>query len=248
MEASARIVASADRPGTTTLTVLHGEPPLLPRRTGPARGQVAEVHLVGGAAGPLGGDRLQLEVEVGPGAALVLRTVAATVALPGPASDTSSTVMSVRVAAGGRFAWLPEPLVAASGCDHRTESIVEVAEDAQLLWRDELVAGRHGEEPGRLRQATRVRWAGTTVLNQELELGPGSEWAGPAVLGGARVTGNLVVVSPLCDPPVGAAAVDGAARMPLAGPVVLCTGVADSVPALRCTLADLAPAAWWPLR
>jgi urease accessory protein len=246
MDAFARIVACADRSGVTVLTVLRGEPPLLPRRTGPAGCPIAEVHLVSGAAGPLGGDRLRLEVEVGSGAALVLRTVAATVALPGPSGETSSTVVSVRVAAGGRFAWLPEPLVAAANCDHRSESIVEVAEDAQLLWRDEVVAGRHGEAPGRLRQATRVRWAGTTVLNQELELGPVSEWAGPAVLGGARVTGNLVVVSPLCDPPVGAAAVDGAARMPLAGPVVLCTGVADSVPALRCTLADLAPAAWWP--
>ncbi len=244
MEAIARIVACADRSGATALTVLHGQPPLLPRRTGPAGGPVAEVHLVGGAAGPLGGDRLRLDVEIGPGAALVLRTVAATVALPGPAGEISSSVMVVRVAAGGRFAWLPEPLVAAAGCDHHTESIVELAEGAQLLWRDELVAGRHGEQPGRLRQATRIRYAGTIILGQELELGPDSEWASPAILGGARVTGSLVLVSPDWDDPLSAASVAGAARMPLAGPAVLCTGVADDVPTLRRAVAVLVPTAW----
>ena len=243
MEAFARIVACADRPGRTAVTVLRGEPPLLPRCTGPRGGPVAEVHLVGGAAGPIGGDRLRIDVEVGPGAALVLRTVAATVALPGPTGEASSSTLSVRVASGGRFAWLPEPLVAAAGCDHVSESIVELDGGAHLVWRDELVAGRHGEQPGRLRQATRIRYDGVAVLHQELAIGPGTVWTSPAVLGGARVAGNLVVVSPGQDPPA-AASVAGAALMPLTGPAALWAGVATDVPTLRRSFSALGRAGW----
>ena len=49
----------------------------MPRQTGPGL-----VHLVGGAAGPLGGDDLRLDIEVGPDAVLCVLTVAASVALP----------------------------------------------------------------------------------------------------------------------------------------------------------------------
>ncbi len=243
MEALARIVACADGSGRTALTVLRGEAPLLPRRTGARDGSIAEVHLVGGAAGPLGGDRLRIEVNVGPGAALILRTVAATVTLPGPTGEHSTSTLEVGVAAGGRFAWLPEPIVAAAGCDHLTESNVDLAGGAELVWREELVAGRHAEEPGRLRQATRIRYNGATILYQELAVGPGTEWTSPAVLGGARVTGNLVVVSPGTAAPAAASA-PGVALMPLTGPAALCSGVAVDVPALRRALSSLAPPGW----
>ena len=42
------------------------------------------VYLVGGAAGPIGGDSLELRIDVRAGAALRVRTAAAAVALPGP--------------------------------------------------------------------------------------------------------------------------------------------------------------------
>ena len=74
MRARARVVVAAGR-----LAVLDSRAPLVLRRTGPD-----EVYLVGGAAGPLGGDDLCLSVEVGTGDRLRLRTAAASVALPGP--------------------------------------------------------------------------------------------------------------------------------------------------------------------
>jgi urease accessory protein len=243
MEAFARIVACADASGATALTVLRGEAPLLPRRTGARGGPIAEVHLVGGAAGPLGGDKLRIEVDVGPGAALVLRTVGATVALPGPTGERSVSTLEVRVAAGGRFAWLPEPIVAAAGCHHLAESIVEIAGDAALVWREELVAGRHAEEPGRLQQTTRIRSDGVTILHQELAVGPDTQWSSPAVLGGARAAGNLVVVSPGTAAPAPTSA-PGVALMPLIGPATLCAGVAVDVPALRRAMSALAPLGW----
>src|SRR5688500_13576061 len=156
LTATARVAVVADR-GRSRLAELSGEPPLLPRRTGPRMGPrtgsrtgagPVQVHLVGGAAGPLGGDRLRLEIEVGAGAALCLRTVAASVALPGPDGAESRLDVVATVAAGGRLSWLPEPLIAAAGCRHVAAADVTVAEGGRLVWRDEVVCGRHGEEPG----------------------------------------------------------------------------------------------------
>src|SRR5262249_4903070 len=154
MRASAHIVACADSAGRTILATLRGEPPLLPRRTHGSGGDAVEVHLVGGAAGPLGGDEFELRIEVGPGASLVVRTVAAMLALPGPAGEQSSLLVRASVSAGATLQWLPEPTIAAANCHHVSYSTVDADAGATVIWREELIAGRHGESPGRLWQRT----------------------------------------------------------------------------------------------
>src|ERR1700721_2043243 len=68
VSAEAAIVASLDAAsGITRLPVLRSQVPLVLRRTPDA------VYLVGGAAGPLGGDVLSLSITVGPGAFLRVR-------------------------------------------------------------------------------------------------------------------------------------------------------------------------------
>lgn len=236
MRAAARIVAVAgDHPGRTRLVELRGESPLLPRRTGPA-----EVHLVAGAAGPLGGDLLELHIEVGAGAALCVRTVAASLALPGRDGAESRMEITARVAAGGTLAWLPEPLIAGAGCRHVAVTTIEVADGARLYWRDELVCGRHGESPGDVVLRTRVRHAGRPLYRQDLAVGPeATGWDGPAVLGAARATGSVLVVDPAWGgagrPPAAAGGPD-AALMPLAGPGVLATAVAADAAGVRAAL------------
>ncbi len=111
MRAEARIVAESDGLGGTRLTVLRGQSPLLLRRTGPRTGEGVTVHLVGGAAGPLRGDELRLDIEVGPGARLELLSVAAQLALPGRPAPASRLTVTATVAAGGSLRWLPEPLI-----------------------------------------------------------------------------------------------------------------------------------------
>src|SRR5205807_10459980 len=103
--------------------------------------------LVVGAAGSLCVDQLHLDIEVRPDAALCLRTVAASVALPARSGTPSRFVVAVTVAAGGSLRWLPEQTVAAAGCHHATVATVELADGAALVWRDELVCGRYGEAP-----------------------------------------------------------------------------------------------------
>ena len=268
MRASARVVAEPDGRGGTRLAVLRGESPLLLRRTGP-RGAGVTVHLVGGAAGPLRGDDLRLDVEVGPGARLDVRSVAATLALPGRDAPPSRLTVHATVATGGRLCWWPEPLIAAAGCDHRAVTRVEVAEGGHLVWRDDLVCGRHAEASGAVRTDLAVRYAGTMLHRHELAVGPDAAgWAGAAVLGGGRAVGSVLLAGPGAAGWAGAAVLGGdravgsvllagpgpavpawsapggdAAIMPLAGPGVLATAVGADIRQVRAALDPLDPGA-----
>jgi urease accessory protein len=237
VRAEARIVAEADGRGGTRLAVLRGESPLLLRRTGPSGGTGTTVHMIGGAAGPLRGDELRLHVDVGPGARLDVRSVAASLALPGrPGMPASRLEVRAVVAAGAVLRWLPEPVIAAAGCDHRALTQVEVAEGGRLAWRDELVCGRHGEAAGDVRTDVTIRYAGATLYRHELAVGPKAPgWTGAAVLGGGRAIGAVVLAGP--EATAGPVRLRGdAAMMPLAGPGVLVTAVGADIRAVRAAL------------
>ncbi|HEX6683295.1 MAG TPA: urease accessory protein UreD [Candidatus Limnocylindrales bacterium] len=237
MRAYARVVAEADGRGGTRLAHLRGESPLLLRRT-QTDGGPATVHLVGGAAGPLGGDDLRLDIEVGPHAALCLRTVAATLVLPGRGNARSQFTVAATVAAGGTLRWLPEPTIAAAGSRHTTRTTIELSDGATLVWRDELICGRHNEQPGDATITTSVTYAGKPLLHQTLDVGPSADgWAGPAVLGAAKATGSLLHVHPDSQPPAPCVLGLSAVRMPLAGPASLITATADNAHTLRDYLA-----------
>lgn len=238
MNASAVLAADVDRAGRTRLTTVRSVAPLLLRETPGA------VYLVGGAAGPLGGDDLEITVELAPGARLTLRTAAASVALPGP--SPSRLAVRVLLGAGAHLRWLPEPTVAAAGCDHRVTVVVTMDERAGLVWREELVLGRHGEAPGSVSSRLHVDRAGRPLVRQHLAVGPAAPgWDGPAVAGRARAVGSLLVVDPaLADGPARATVLDraGAAVLPLAGPGVQVTAVAPDARTLRRRLD-----AGWPI-
>jgi urease accessory protein len=235
VRARAHLVAVADGLGGTRLERLYGEVPLLLRRTGPG-----QVHLVGGAAGPLGGDDLHITLDIGAGATVRLHTVAASIALPGATGAPSRTAVHARVAAGGRLEWLPEPLVAAHRCDHTVASTVELETGAALVWREELVCGRDGEEPGSAALETRVRLGSRTLLAQRVAVGPGAPgWNGPAVLDTARAVGGLLVVDPAwaeTGPPPAAVLGPSAVAMPLTGPAALVTATSADALSLRRAL------------
>jgi len=233
MRAHAKVAAQADGRGGTRLTQLRGESPLLLRQTH-TDGRLCTVHLVGGAAAPIGGDELRLDIEVGQDAALCLRSVAATLVLPGPGGARSQFVIVATVAGGGTLHWLPEPTIAAADSRHTTRATIELDEGAALLWRDELICGRHGEPTGQATVTTSARYAGKPLLHQTLAVGPGADgWAGPAVLGGAKATGSLLHVHPGTQPPPPRILGPCAVQMPLAGPASLTTVTADDAHLLR---------------
>jgi urease accessory protein len=238
MRAHAELVAEPDGRGGTRLARLRGEAPLLLRQTpthpGSGTPRAATVHLVGGAASPLGGDELHLSIEVRPGAALRLHTVAASVALPGPGGTPSRSVVTARVGGGAALWYLPEQLVAGAGCRHEAVSTVELEEGAALVWRDELVCGRHAEAPGAASVSLHATYAGRALLRQCLTVGPGTPgWSGAGVLGDARATGSLLHIDATCPHRQPQVIAGTAVRVPLAGPGCLITATAADTHRLR---------------
>jgi urease accessory protein len=199
------------------------------------------VYLVGGAAGPLGGDDLTVDIDVGPGAQLSIRSAAASVALPGPGAAPSLLNVRARIGPGGGLHWMPEPLVAACGCDHRVEATVDVAAGGRLVWWEELVLGRHREASGSVTSRLRVDVDGRALLRHELALGPRHPHAaGPAVLGRAGAVGSVVVVDPAWEGARSGAVATGrdpdTAVLALDGPGVQVVSLAASAGALRRAL------------
>lgn len=239
VRATARIAARADGRGGTALPVLESHGPLALRRTR-GSGDEARVMLVGAMSGPLGGDRFAVEAEVGEGARLRVGSVAATIALPGQAKGEAHYGVRIDVAAGGELRWLPEQLISARGSDLRVSTRVELAVGARLVFREEQVLGRAGEESGRLTSRLSVWSGGRPLLDQQVGCGPGAPggWDGPAVLGGFRALGQLVVVRPEFAERVPEPRVWGetAALTPLAGPAVLVSALAPDALRLRRVL------------
>lgn len=228
----AAIVAEQGDRGTR-LTTLRSDPPVALR---PAAGAV---YLAASGAGPIGGDQVHLEVTVGPAAEIEVRSVGASLVLPGPLPGRSSSTTVVSVGAGGELRWLTEPTVAVRGCDHHGRSRIELAESARLVWREEFVLGRSDEASGSVLQRLTIDRAGRPLLRTEHAVGP--RWpgsTGPAGTGGRRALGTLTIVGPRArdvKPPAG----NGGTRVSLVEleeDAVMVTAVATTARALRGVL------------
>lgn len=191
MRAHARIVAVCDAAGRTRLPTLRSEVPLVLRETPEG------VYLVGGAGGPLGGDELDLDVDIGDGAQLALRSAAAVLAQPGPNGGVSRQRTRVRLGPHATFVLRPEPLVSVARSEHHVHTEVTLHGSSTVVLLEELVLGRHAEPPGRVRSRIRVVRDGDAVLTHELDVGgdaPG--WSSSAVLGAARAMVQQIVIGP----------------------------------------------------
>lgn len=224
------------------VSTLRSEAPLVLRLTrakapepwAATGGDVARVSLAAGAAGPVGGDELTLDVEVGAGSSLVLCEVSSTLLLPGPHSQQSRTQVHIRVAAGSTMIWLPEPVIAAHRCDHLSYVRVHLEQGARFLMREEALLGRHGEIGGQFTQRVRVRLAGQPLYCQDLCLGtPGAQT--PVVIGEHRAVGSVLVVEPTwVEHPLQVRRLAGeAAVLPLNGPASLVTALGSDNLQLR---------------
>lgn len=226
------------------VTELHSEAPLLLRLTHPkgpepwagAAPGPARVCIAAGAAGPVGGDRLRLDVHVGPRSTLVLSDISATLLLPGAGGERSATCTRVTVDEGGTFIWTPEPVIAARGSHHTNDVAIDLAEGARLLIRDELLLGRHAEEPGTIHQWVRVQYGGRPLYHQDLDLGPQApQGRSPAVAGPHPAVGSVLIVDPAWEQggPRARALADQLAVLPLNGPGALISALAPDTLSLR---------------
>lgn len=153
------------------------------------------VRLAAGAAGPLGGDQLQIDIRVGSGATLMASAVSATLLLPGPHGQESKSEVNITVATGGALVWLPGRQIAAAGCRHASVTRIDLEPGARLFTREEVLLGREGELPGGLRQRLRITHDGDPLYDQEVAVGAGAPgWSSSAVTGGRRSLGSIIVV------------------------------------------------------
>lgn len=209
------------------------------------------LYLVGAGAHPIGGDELRVRLDLAARATAVVRSVGATLArrgAPGAGASRQETVVEV----GDRacLVWAPEPGIAATGACHEARSFVSLSGSARLSWLEELVLGRHGEDPvGSWTSALEVRLDGRPILVTELGLGPAHpSWGSSATFAGATALAALVLVDPalpvesFAGAAATATATDGAPGvvLPLAGPGVEILAWGATLPAARATLSSLA--------
>lgn len=242
MRASARLSVECDARGRNVITELRSTSPLtlmprrLPGRLGGSYGDRSVVHLVSSATAPLGGDELDLRVRVGPGARLLLRGTAATLALPGHRPGGSRSTVHVEVADGGTLDYLPEHTVVTARAEHSAELRVQLAETARMRCREVLVLGRSGESPGSLRTSTHLLRGAVPLLRQTLELGNHRLDASAAHLTGARVVATETVVWD--DDPLEAASGDWWSLVPLASCGATASALAADAVTARHRLAE----------
>jgi urease accessory protein len=201
------------------------------------------VYLVGTAASPVGDDKVVIDVQVEAGATLRVRSAASMIAW---ASAGSSLEVNVSVGKGGYLDWHLQPMIASKGCSFSQSVTARLADGAALRWTEEIVLGRHGEEPGRLSLRLDVDIDDGPLLRHQLELGPGvAGWDGPAVVGTNRAVGLVLLTGPGTAHPGQGAPSPGAgagwAAMALEGPGVLVSAVGADLSRLRLGLDEALP-------
>src|SRR5215207_1060958 len=133
----------ADGRGRTTLSSCEQRPPLQVVRSFPSGAVAALAHLHNLSGGVLGGDSLELSVEVGDGASAQLTSTGAT-RLYRCRAGTLAAVQrqSFRVGRGSLLEYLPDELIPFAGARYRQETVIELSEGAGLFWWEAVAPGR----------------------------------------------------------------------------------------------------------
>ena len=139
------------------------------RQTGPDT-----VHLIGTAATPLGGDTITVRISVAAGAHLKVRSVAASLAMPGGYQTHSSAQWHFEVGAGASLIFDPEPMVVVSDASHSVVNTIVLQQDSRLWLRERTQIGRFEESSGRWSSAMRCDVGQRPLLRHRVELGQGS--------------------------------------------------------------------------
>jgi urease accessory protein len=181
------------------------------------------------AAAPLGGDELDLTIDVGPDATARIGSIAAMVVWPSAEPAVSSLRTDARVGANAHLDLAPEPTITVAGSHHRSTTRVELAADATCRLVEEFSLGRSGEQAGTIEASLRVRRDGVALFHHDEVLGALAPNGTTSVgVGSARHVTTVVVVGAAAGGP--ATVVDGgamAAWLPLADDAfaVLAVGV-----------------------
>jgi urease accessory protein len=173
-----RLRATAGSHGRTSLAAQSFRAPYhLSKPYWDADTQTLLVQVVNATAGILEGDRLESDIAVAAGAALLVTTPSASRVFR-MRGGSAACHQKYQVAAGGWLEVLPEPLVPHRACRYRQTVRIEAEPGGRMLFADLLMPGRvaHGEAWSwdRLCLDTEVVLGGELILRERFEQdGPG---------------------------------------------------------------------------
>jgi len=212
----------------------------------------AVVWMLNPTGGLVGGDRLMIDVDVGPGAHACLTTPSATKVYRTAGAAAEQTVR-LTLAPRARLEWVPDHTIPFAGAALRQRVDAQVPEGASLLLIDAFAAGRvaRGERWrfALLDSALTVRDARGWLVHDRLVLRDGAPGSGLGVAEDRPYVATVVVVADgdlasFVEDVAALAADDvdvGAALLPRRGVLVRC--LAADAPALGRTLEALWAAA-----
>ncbi len=166
-----------------------------PNSSGPS----LEAMIVNTAGGIAGGDRHDLDIDVGEGAALGVTTAAAEKVYRALGPDAELAV-KLSVGAGGRLSWLPQETILFDRARLKRCIDVELAPDARLVMAEAVVFGRSamGETvtEGAFTDRWRVRCDGRLLFAETVRLDGeiARVLAEPAVAGGGIAIATVLAV------------------------------------------------------
>jgi urease accessory protein len=174
---------------------LSGRPPLSLRQIRSDDPSCAALCLVGSAAGPLAGDELTLDLELGRNAQARLTATGAMLA-QGRAGQPSQVRTRVIVGEQSSLDADPGPLIVCAGSRVDVRLDIELAATSSLNWREVLVLGRVNEPAGAVRLDWNVVRGGRPLLRQRIDLSDVRKPPWPGVLAGMRVMATELRVGP----------------------------------------------------
>jgi urease accessory protein len=164
-------------------------------------GHALIVQVVNPTAGILAGDRLESEIVVGLGAAVLVTSPSATRIFTMAEGEATSR-LQLTVASGGWLEFMPEPLVLHKGSRFRQQTEISIAAGGELFFADLLM-------PGRIARGETWAWEKlclelTLRVGSELILRERLDQSGPELKALAELAGagegacfaNVVFVSP----------------------------------------------------
>jgi urease accessory protein len=193
----ARYVFAEDATRIDTLTEYGGYRLRFPT-THAAHIESSQINTGGGI---VGGDSLTFGLDLGRGANAV-HTTATAERVYRSVGPPARIDVALTLGSSSRLDWLPQETILYAGSRLHRRFEVDAAEDARLLMSEMVVFGRvaHGEPPGHgeLRDDWRIRRGGALVFAESVRLGGnlGELLPRPAVAGGARSAGLILMLSP----------------------------------------------------
>lgn len=189
----ARLALTAARDGDATRVHARHEGPLRLLKTLYPEGQaIAHAVLVHPPGGLVGGDRLDIQIDVQAGAHLLVTTPAATRFYRSNAGEAAQVVQAT-VGPGGRLEWLPQETLAYPACDARNEVRLTLEAGASLFASEVLGLGLPAaHQPfatGRLLQHLEI--TGQWLDRGWLDAADKALLHGPCGLGSKTVLGTL---------------------------------------------------------